>query len=230
MNYIWDTIIRAKQRGIDIDKIHFKLAQRYSAYMEMSFDSINEIIEEDMEVEINPYYRFYSIFKNMFSVEQEEDEQIKAELFDLCVHLLAKIDVNTGMNQQEFFRLFVEQDIERGVFGKRAAVCWQSFEAREKEFISNHIVFLYKLGQPIYILKNVIGYIFPNSYLYINNIEKKEILVYAGVKKKEVYENKLRFLRTVFLPLGYDMRIYWDKHLGIIGMAETMQIGQIVLY
>ena len=43
MNYIWNILINAEQRGLDRRNITFKEAEIYSPYMEMAFENINEM-------------------------------------------------------------------------------------------------------------------------------------------------------------------------------------------
>lgn len=232
MNYLWDTIIKAKNAGVDVNEITYRVAKEYSAYMEMSFVDMNIIMNKDMEreVEINPYYRFYDIFKNMFDIENMEDVQVREELFDWMMHLIGSVDIKHGMNRQEFFRRFVQSDIEQGFFGEAAKESFTYFSQFEKEYITNQIVNLYKLDSPISILRKVVNYVFKYSYVYVNNIDKPEILIYAGIKKLEQYIQKMNFILDVFLPLGYEYRVYWDKHFGIIGKTATMRVDSIVLY
>lgn len=232
MNYLWDTIIKAKQAGVDINEITYQVAKEYSAYMEMSFQDMNILMNPEMDktVEINPYYRFYSIFKEMFDPDNIEDMAVRNELFDWMIHLIGSIDVNLGMNKQEFFRRFVEADIERGAFGTSVKESFAYFKPLEKEYITNQIVNLYRQNVPINILRKVVNFVFKYSYVYVNNMDKPEILIYAGVKKLEQYIEKMNFILEVFLPLGYEYRIYWDKHFGIIGKTATMRVDSIVLY
>lgn len=235
MNYIWDTVIKAEKLGIDEKQIRFVLAKEYSPYMEMSFLSLNELLQNEditreIAVEVNPYYRFHEIFKNMFTLEYDEDRGLKEELFDWLVHLLVKVDVNHGMNLREFLKRFIEEEILDKDFGEDMKEYWSSFDREQKEFISSKIVELYHLGRPIHTLKEVVAYVFHDSYVYTNNIDKAELLIYAGKRQKEVYEKQMNFIIKMFLPLEYSHRIYWSNHFGIIGMDETMCVNKIALY
>lgn len=232
MNYLWDTIIKAKHAGVDLGEIRYQVAKEYSAYMEMAFQDMNTLMEPDMDkvVEINPYYRFFNIFKNMFDMDNMEDVEVRNELFDWMIHLIGSIDVNMGMNKQEFFRRFVQAEIERGDFGEEAKESFSYFTELEKEYVTSQIVNLYKLDAPVNLLRKIVNYVFKYSYVYVNNLDRPEILIYAGVKKREQYIQKMNFILEVFLPLGYEWRIYWDKHFGIIGKAATMKVDSIVLY
>lgn len=235
MNYIWDTVIKAGEMGLHEDRMHFIRASEYSPYMEMSFVSINELLKNEddtgsIPIEINPYYRFHEIFKDMYSFEYDEDKKIKDELFDWLIHLLIKIDLNHGLNLREFLKCFMENEILTGSFGIDMMKSWRAFDKKEAEFICNKMVELYHLGDPISTLKEVIHYVFEDSYVYTNHRDKTEVLIYAGKRKKEIYETKMEFITKMFLPLEYSSRIYWSNHFGIIGVPETMHIDKIALY
>lgn len=235
MNYIWDTIIKAKRLGIEKERLKFQLAKEYSPYMEMAFFALNEIFANEAEdgeilIEVNPYYRYYEIFKEMFTLDYDGDRELKEEIFDWCIHLLAKVDVNHGLNLREFLRIFIQKEIEQGSFGKDLAVCWEAFAFEQKEYVVHRIIDAYHLGHQITTLKEIITCLFPDSYIYTNHIKKSELLVYVGKKQKKKYEQQMYFLEKMFLPLEYDFRVYWSNHFGIIGTDETMSIGKIALY
>ena len=59
MNYLWEVMLKAKEQGISKESIRFLVARNYSAYMEVSNIFLNqEELEEEIQIEINPYYRF----------------------------------------------------------------------------------------------------------------------------------------------------------------------------
>ena len=77
MNYIWELVIRAKKSGINLNAITYKFDDDVSPYMELSFADINEsgILST---VNINPYYRYYEIFKNLLNSDLLlDDEEFK---------------------------------------------------------------------------------------------------------------------------------------------------------
>jgi len=74
MNYIWEFVIRAKRNGIDLDTITYKFDDDVSPYMELSFANINETSILST-VNVNPFYRYYEIFKNLLSSDLLLDEE-----------------------------------------------------------------------------------------------------------------------------------------------------------
>lgn len=230
MNYIWDMLIRAKKLGIQKEDITFIKAKVYSPYMELAFDELNTVTMEDLHIEVNPYYRYDQIFGNMFHPDFTDNLELRNVLFDLLIHHLADTDAYMGMNQQEFYQEFIFEDIKNNCFGRNALDKLNKFNDIEKQIILNHIIKLYKLGESIQLLKEIVPLIFKSSSIYINKKNKDEILIYLGEKKQPENEEKLKLLLDFFMPVKYSIRVYWDKHFGIIDADETMKVDAIVLY
>ena len=65
MNYLWEVMLKLREQGLPEHSIRYQMPDEFSAYMELSMPYLNqESIEENAVVEINPYYRFYHIFKD----------------------------------------------------------------------------------------------------------------------------------------------------------------------
>jgi hypothetical protein len=231
MNYIWDMLIKAQKAGLKKEDITFLRAKVYSPYMELAFEELNSGFQEDkMVVEVNPYYRYYDIFKNLFPPDFVEYEALRNVLFDLLMHHLADTDAYMGMNKTEFYKHFILEDIENGCFGQKLKESLAEFSEVEKQMLLERIIRLYKLGDSLQLLKETIHVIFSNSSIYINKQEKDEILLYLGERKNLSKEKKIQLILDYFLPVKYAIRIYWDKHFGIIDVKETMKIEEILLY
>lgn len=230
MNYIWDFILRAEKNGYTEQEIRFLPAKRYSPYMELAFSNWNQAEVEQAEVEINPYYRYYSIFKELFLPDMQENEEVRLELFDIILHHLLKVDRYMGMNQEEFYIRFLRRDVQKGCFGKETQQEFEAFSKEEQRVLLHQILLLYRVGDSIHLFQTIFPLFFPNCNLYQNTQEKEEVLIYLGEKKNQKAEQKKRLLIRLFLPLPYTYRIYWEYHFGIIGVAESMQIEKIELY
>ncbi len=229
MNYIWDIVVKAKQNEIPKQDIKFLVAQDYSPYMELSVEDIN-FNKVETEVEINPYYRYFEIFKDMFNINNTEDEEFRHTLFDIAVHFLADIDIMQGMNKKEFYIRFILKEIESGLLGKRLKEDFELFNKEEKTIIAKSLYRLYITGEMMYILMDSIREIFTNSTIYANYETKDELLFFIPHDRNEINEAKLDFLKSLFLPLKFHTEVYWNAHFGIIGVEETMKVGSIALY
>lgn len=229
MNYIWDMVIRAERNGLDKKNIKFLAAGVYSPYMELSYENINNT-EVQQEVEINPYYRYDSIFKDFLDVNYSDERELRETLFDILIHLLTDIDIVQGMNKKEYYMRFVLRDIDNGIFGNGIKEKINYFNKDEKEIIAGNIIRIYGMGEAIYLFKDTVKKIFKKSLIYANREEKDELIVYAGQKKNHYSRQKMELIRELFLPVGFHAEIYWEHHFGIIGFDEVMMIDSIALY
>lgn len=229
MNYAWDIFVKAEEKGIPKDSIKFVMSKRYSAYMELSNEALN-FTELDNEVEINPFYRFYDIFKEMFNINDKKDIELRHALLDVALHFLTEIDVMQGMTKIEFYIRFLIDDIINEMFGASIKDGMKLFSKFEKNMIARNMLRLYITGEMLYLLKDTFSKVFKNSIVYANYEVKDELLFYICQEKTRVSEEKVQFLMDIFLPIKFKTRVYWYNHFGIIGSDETMKIDSIALY
>lgn len=229
VNYIWDLLIKAENEGLHKQHIQFFPATSYSPYMELSYEMVNaETIDE--VVEVNPYYRYYEIFKELFPPDSDGEEALKHPLFDLILHFLAEIDLMQGMNKREFYIQFILKDIEAGVFGKSVQKKIKGLTKTEQVQVAMNILCLYETGDELHLLKDTMRKLFKNCVIYFKSGAIDELLIYIGEAKCEILQSKVELIQEVFLPIRFQTKIYWREHFGIIGEEETMRLDQIALY
>lgn len=231
MNYIWDLLVRAGQAGLNKRQINFVPASVYSPYMELSLQDMNAGAgQHDLMVEVNPYYRFSTLFGDMLDINLVESPEFRHELFNILIHFLAELDLMQGMNKQEYYIRFVLHDLESGAFGERVKERLGLFSREEQELIGGCILRMYDTGESLHLLKIMVGRVFRHSTIYVNSEEKDEMLFYIGQKRTEQGRRKLETLMELFLPVRYRTEVYWDCHIGIIDAEETMIVDRIALY
>ncbi|WP_409369945.1 iron-dependent peroxidase [Lysinibacillus sp. 38-6] len=229
MNYIWDLLIKAEEQGLAKEDIYFYLAESYSPYMELSLPLLNAQFVEQY-VEVNPYYRYFSIFKNLFHPNNETNLAFKEYLFDIVLHFLAEIDRGQGMNKNEFYIRFILSDIDANVFGNTVRDHIHAFSKKEQEIILLNMLRLYQTGEEIYLLKDTLKRLFPGCLIYLKSEEYDELLIYISHKKTLQNEQKVQLVQEIFVPIGYQFEVYWQYHFGIIDTEQTMKLDQIALY
>ncbi|RNB52780.1 iron-dependent peroxidase [Brevibacillus gelatini] len=229
VNYIWDLVIKARRAGIAKEELVFKAAKVYSPYMELSLEAINAKTV-DKTVEVNPFYRFEDIFRELFDVNYTGESELRQVLFDIVTHLLAEIDLTQGMNKREYYIRFVLRDLEAGLFGSQAAENIKLFTRDEQEIIAGNLLRLYETGEAVYLLRDTMRKIFPHSTIYANCEEKDELLLYVGQAETDAARARLALILDIFLPVRFQTEIYWRNHFGILDVEETMQIDHIALY
>lgn len=183
MNYIWDLLIQAEEEGFLTKDIYFHLAKIYSPYMELSPQLLNSQ-EIEQHVEVNPYYRYFDIFKDLFHPDHTTDEAFRDALLDITLHFLAEIDRMQGLNKKEYYIRFMLRDIEANVFGKLVRDKIKSFSKKEQEIIALNMLRLYQTGEALYLIKDTLKNIFRNCFIYVKSEENDELLLYIHQKRQ----------------------------------------------
>ena len=230
MNYLWEVMIQAGIEGIPAGKLRFCIPKVFSAYMEISNVFINQSsLESEPSIEINPYYRFYEIFKDLYQPDYRQGEELRGSLTNLLIHQLAENDVLSGMTKEEYHKALLLQDITGGRNGWLAQKAIALFDIDEQQIILSGLLRQYLTGCSIDLFREMMKSLIPDNIVYHNNVKTSEVLIYIGRKKHELLEKKLQFLISAFLDLSGSVDIYYEYHFGIIGVDETMTIGEIAL-
>ncbi|GCD08524.1 hypothetical protein [Clostridium tagluense] len=99
--------------------INFIPAKIYSPYMEIAFTDLNtSSLPEDNTIEINPYYRFQNIFKELLDVNFNESKQLVETLFDIVIHFLAEIDFTKGLCKKRVLQKVYHERYTKWCFWK----------------------------------------------------------------------------------------------------------------
>ncbi|OXM85383.1 iron-dependent peroxidase [Paenibacillus rigui] len=229
LNYVWDLVIKAEQTGIRKRELYFAPAQVFSPYMELSNETLNAKTVDKL-VEINPYYRFYDIFRDLFDSNNKEDKELRQALFDIVIHFVTDMDLLQGMNRREFYIRFMLDDLEAGIFGADVARKIRLLDKKEREIVAGNLLRLYETGEAVYLLKDTMRKLFRHSTIYANCEEKDELLFYVGQPETETARAKLELIKQIFLPVRFHTETYWVEHFGIIDVEETMQLDRIGIY
>jgi hypothetical protein len=229
MNYLWDLVIKAAEDGIDRNALTFAPARRYSAYLELSAENLN-FKAVSPRVELNPYYRFYEIFKDLFDINYHDLPELREVLFDITIHFLTAIDLRQGMNKIEFYLRFIIKELSGGVWGADFRKRFELFSPAEQESIARNLLQLFTNGEMLHGLRQSLRQIFPGSIIYVYYETGNELLFFIPYARTGENEVKLQFLQDLFLPLVFRTVVYWNDHFGVIGMEETMVTDHIALY
>jgi len=72
--------------------------------------------------------------------------------------------------------------------------------------------------------------LYPRVFIYENNEKQYELLVYLGKEETEKERERAEFLKEMFLPVQEKVYFFYENHFGIIGVDETMVIGEMVVF
>lgn len=229
MNYIWDLIVLARNSGIPEESIHFRYPKVYSPYIELSLNDLNSSVVQT-EVDVNPYYRFEHIFANFFHRDYIDDLELRNQLFDIIIHYLGYVDCLQGMNKQEYYRRFICKDISNGIFGEKIQKYFTHCTKNEKYIITNGVLRYYKIGEGLYIFKQVLKQLFKKSIILANAKEKDEITVFINDKETIEKQCKIEIIQELFVPVHFNVEVYWEHIFGIIDVEEFMCLDETVIY
>lgn len=230
MNYLWECMLQIMQQEIPEEKIQFQIAKEYSPYMELSLPYLNQgNIKDRIVIEVNPYYRFYDIFKNLYEPNLTDFKQLRKSLTNLIFHSLSQSDSLSGMTRMEYLKKLLYQDIKISVYGDFYKSSISYFTRNERELILSGIIRQQQIGSSLDIFKNIATALISNIIIYHNNDNAHEILIFIGQKKNNELEVKMTFLIRMFLEIQYKLELYYEYHFGIIGVEETMVIDEMSL-
>lgn len=228
INQIWGQYLALLQQDISPEKLYYIVKNnRVSPYLELQADNLygNSSDSSFKKLDVNPYIRFFSIFRPLITPDDLGYEEFSQALSDIILHYLADLDLKAGMCKQDFYTAFIIQDIENGVFGDASG--FTMFTAIEKWEIARILIYFYKTADSVYCFSLALKKLLPVCEILIR--EGEEFVFYMGEMQNETDSKKLLFLIRLFLPLSFPYTIHWGKTYGITGYNETMELGSFVL-
>lgn len=227
MEYIWDIVLKAKEDGFFKSDLFWKQSKDISPYYEQSFSALNQNHVEESTIEINALYRFEELFSKYLHKGYSENPEFKKYFFDLVVHYLCEIDLGKGITKETIYLAELEQDIRNGVFGEVKATDFKSFNKNDS--ILPLLLKQMRIGATLTGFREAVTRFYPDCLIYQMKDNPKKILVYLGMKKTEKEMQKYDFIETMFLPIEYIVKVFWDKHFGIFGVDATLTMNEIEL-
>lgn len=230
MNYIWEALLKADKENFNRRDIKFKKAEVCSPYMEMSLEDINlNLLPEGHSIEVNVYYRFYEIFKDLCDINFTENTELRDTFLDIILHYLGELDLKEGICKEEFQKSFLMKDICEGIYGDSLKNHIQSFNSDDLNIFLSGLITLYRTGTSLQLFNKVLRNIFKNSIIYRSKDKPKDIYIYLDEIKTELLKKKIKAILDTFLPINMNSFIFWNKHFGIIGVDESMKMDEIVM-
>ena len=125
MRYLWEVLLAAGEERIPEERIRFVHAALGSGYMELSLPCLNQTRlgeegQESIRIEVNTYYRFYDIFKDLFPPDAMDFPALRESLTNLSLHMLARNDALRGMTKEEYHKRLLTKEILEGSYGELA--------------------------------------------------------------------------------------------------------------
>ena len=229
MKQMWELIVKAKTLGIDSTGIVFTPAQKFSPYLELNFEDLNDDTVPAV-IEINPYYRFLSVFKDYFDPDYHDDLTIRMELFNLIIHYLAELDTYMGMTSWDYEIILAVHDINCGFYGDKIRTDFDLFNIIEKKLIAGNLLRHHTLAEGVHLFQDTVRKLYPKAVIYGNMTDEDVIVVHLLMEESDVEKRIICILKQLFLPCHYGVEIFWIHLFGIIGVNAAMKLEEIVMY
>lgn len=230
MNFLWDIALRAKQQGISEMELFFCQAKEYSPFYEQSFPCLNESRIQSDIIELNLLYRFADIFQELLAVEEEETAQFQKYFIDAALHLILHTDLHHGLTKRDVYIHRLLEELEDGTFWRKASDEFRVIPIGKRNRIATLVFNQIQTGSSLMTFRRALLVLFPDAILYQIRAERKKLLLYLSENKSEDGERMLLFIQDMFLPVSYDLRVFWKYHFGIVGVDDAMHIDEIALY
>lgn len=217
----------AIQQKISLEKVHFIPAQSFSPYIECASHQLNRInVAEDAVIEVNPLYRYGTVFSEFLSQDLDiVPQECKNRIFDSWIHTMIQIDQMKGLTLESFYRLEAAKEILDGVLGEEIGEMFSCFSEEEQELLLISYVEFQYTRKKYLVFRNILGLIFHNSF--VHELDDNTVLVYPGVEKSWKNEKKQQLLVQFFLPLETRCEVYWEVPFGIFDEEETVVLDEI---
>lgn len=235
MRYLWEVLLAAEEERIPEEKLRFVHTPSGSGYMELSLPCLNQTWLETEErlgdacIGVNTYYRFYDIFHGMFPPDPIDFPALRESLTNLSLHMLAQNDIRRGMTREDYYKRLLAKEILEEGFGETARRVFLDMDREEQETLLGGWLNIFQAGSALPVFLDMVHGLVADSIVYHNNECPDEVLVYTGLKKGRKLEQRIRFLIDTFLDIRYRVEIFYEYHFGIIGVEETMGIGEIAI-
>lgn len=230
MNCVWEVVLKAKKSGYGLEELIFINSQSPSPYTESSFDFLNSDTVHDREIEINPLYRFATQLGEIFLPDVVGYENVRAMFLDIMLHYVAVWDLRSGGDKKELRAMYILNEIQEGRFLKSIRETLLDLELNKAKRIIFCLLDLYKCKDYITIFRKALKELYPKANLYIHSENLRKLILFTGVDKTKKDMERIEMLKELFLPISYEIDIFWKYHFGIIGIQESMKIGKMALY
>ena len=235
MNLAWDIVLQAAKDGWTSDRLFFQPAEDPSPYLEQSFKSINEKNVDTNLIDVNPLYRFSSIFeyllhRDVMDLVFAEQKEFILFYFDLIMHILTEIDLCHGMTTREFCIRKLRSEMLEGNFGEVAREGMEQLSRENQLNVADELVQVFLAGSSLHAFCSIMKQIFPGCLIYQDRKHTQRIYAYIGRERDESLQKVWQMIRETFLPLDLSVKEFWGEHFGILDVDATMKIDAIAIF
>ena len=126
--------------------------------------------------------------------------------------------------------MYILKEIEEGGFLKSIRKTLFSLGFEKSKRIVFCLLDLYECKDYITIFRKALRELYPKANLYNHSENLRKFTIFTGVDKTKEDMERMEMLKKLFLPISYETEIFWKHHFGIIGVDESMRIGETAIY
>ncbi len=223
--YIWEYLLSGAN-----EEIYFEQAKVWDPY--------GEVVEvtEDNRCIYNALHRYENVFLKYFQENGIPKSDSEKMLFDVCSHILAGIDIKEGFSYREYERRRIGEDIELGMYGVYVKDVYNSLSVSKKNIVMHYLEMQNRtagaaaaIRTELEIYKKAVIELLGTGVLYKDKYHAERYILYVGCSRNSEQEKLIQLAQILFLPLGYEVRLLWDKHFGLLGAKQTMELDEIYM-
>lgn len=226
MNFIWEIALQARENGISENDLFFQQAAECSPWYEQSFSCINVQEVCSPTVEINGLYRFSDIFQDL--LHEMGGTALQRYLFDAVIHLILDCELLAGISLRDLYIQKLLQELCDNTFGKPTAAICRTLSPNEQRVVASLLLTQFQTGSSLLAFRQAVRIFYPDSILYQFKEQPETLLLYLGCAQTEA--PCIQMLQELFLPLQYQVRIFWACHFGVMGVDSTLHWDAIEIY
>ena len=235
MNFLWDIVLCVQEQGWKEEELFFRQAQEYSPFFEPSFSCVNEQQIDSGTIELNLLYRFADMFQDILAPEhiglkEEEYEEFRMFFVDAVLHAVLYTDLRHGLSKRDLYIRKIREELLDGTFWKEAAGTFRQIEHLKQNRLAALLLSQMETGSSLIIFRRAVLILYPEAMLYQMRYERKKLLLYLSSRKTDAGEQVMRLVQDLFLPTGFELRIFWQYHFGVIGIEDAMKLDETALY
>lgn len=221
MEDFWNRVLRDKEN------IRFYQAASYSPYSEYSRNWMEE--ENGItKLSINSFYRYDAIMQPLFG-NKMVDKKRREWIFDLYMHYLTELEYRNGATVQEYAVKGFWKQLEDGAYGENLKSIFLNLTDDARYYIAHTLYRQHETRESVDKFTDVLVTVLKNGIVYKDEQNKKRLLFYINAKKNDEDEDKIFLVQQLFMPLGYELRVFWEYHFAVLGEEQTMMIDEIEL-
>ena len=117
-----------------------------------------------------------------------------------------------------------------GVYGDKAAEIFVGLTGEEQLAVADELYHVMETGSGLDSFCRILSQIFTSAVVYQVKKHPQVIYIYLGREKDVTLNARWELLKDLFLPMGFEIRVFWEKHFGIMGVDSTMRLGNIAIF